>query len=188
MGWMYRKSVGLSPFRLNISKSGIGYSIGGMGFRSGVSSRGRRYKSFSIPGSGIRYCSSSESRGASLGPGPAFGNRLRHHCHAFGDLAMKLIRTFRTMAWERFLVQKKEGEDSAAIDIHYLADGHVAGTVFLFERAGIEDAGMLPSSCGKSTGPAALGVVWKPQLTFTVVRGHVVGDFRPDGLEAGKGG
>ena len=53
---------------------------------------------------------------------------------------MKLIRTFRTMTSERFLVQKKEGQDSAAVDLHYLADGHVAGTVFLFEHAGIEDA------------------------------------------------
>ena len=43
MGWYYRKSVGLGPFRINISKSGIGYSLGGGGFRTGVNSRGRRY-------------------------------------------------------------------------------------------------------------------------------------------------
>ena len=29
MGWTYRKSVGLGPFQINISKSGIGYSVGG---------------------------------------------------------------------------------------------------------------------------------------------------------------
>jgi hypothetical protein len=60
MGWTYRKSVGLGPFRINISKSGIGYSLGGAGFRTGVSSRGRRHKSFSLPGTGIRYYSSSK--------------------------------------------------------------------------------------------------------------------------------
>ena len=60
MGWTYRKSVGCGPFRLNISKSGIGYSVGGMGFRTGVSSRGRTYKSCSIPGTGMRYYSSSK--------------------------------------------------------------------------------------------------------------------------------
>jgi hypothetical protein len=60
MGWTYRKSVGLGPFRINVSKSGIGYSLGGGGFRTGVSSRGRSYKSFSLPGTGIRYYSSSK--------------------------------------------------------------------------------------------------------------------------------
>ncbi len=62
MGWTYRKSVGLGPFRINVSKSGIGYSVGGGGFRTGVSSRGRHYKSFSIPGTGVRYYSSSSSQ------------------------------------------------------------------------------------------------------------------------------
>ena len=32
MGWYYRKSVGLGPFRINISKSAIGYSVGRAGF------------------------------------------------------------------------------------------------------------------------------------------------------------
>jgi hypothetical protein len=60
MGWTYRKSVGLGPFRVNLSKSGIGYSFGGRGFRTGVNSRGRSYKSLSIPGTGMRYYSSSK--------------------------------------------------------------------------------------------------------------------------------
>ncbi len=60
MGWSYRKSVNLGPFRVNLSKSGIGYSVGGRGFRTGVSSRGRSYRSFSLPGTGVRYYSSSK--------------------------------------------------------------------------------------------------------------------------------
>ena len=60
MGWYYRKSVGLGPFRINISKSGIGYSLGGGGFRTGVNTCGRRYRSISIPGTGMRYYSSSK--------------------------------------------------------------------------------------------------------------------------------
>jgi hypothetical protein len=65
MGWSYRKSVKLGPFHVNLSKSGVGYSVGGRGFRAGVSSRGRRYTSFSIPGTGLRYYSSQ--KGASTG-------------------------------------------------------------------------------------------------------------------------
>jgi hypothetical protein len=35
MGWSYRKSVNLGPFRVNLSKSGVGYSLGGKDFRVG---------------------------------------------------------------------------------------------------------------------------------------------------------
>jgi hypothetical protein len=93
---------------------------------------------------------------------------------------MKLIRTFRTLTSERFLVQKQEGQDSAAIDLHYLNDGHVVGTVFLFEHAGIEDA-HVPEFL-RHIDEALLPAVSLEErtLTFTVVRGHVVGDFRPD--------
>ena len=55
MGFFYRKSVNVGPFRINLSSSGVGYSVGGKGFRVGTSSSGRRYTSFSIPGTGIGY-------------------------------------------------------------------------------------------------------------------------------------
>ncbi len=40
MGWYLRKSFGLGPLRLNLSKSGIGYSLGVRGARIGVGPRG----------------------------------------------------------------------------------------------------------------------------------------------------
>jgi len=43
MGFYYRKSVNLGPFRVNLSKSGVGYSVGGRGFRVGTSARGKKY-------------------------------------------------------------------------------------------------------------------------------------------------
>ena len=49
MGFFYRKSVNFGPFWVNLSKSGVGYSVGGKGFRVGTSARGRRYSAFSIP-------------------------------------------------------------------------------------------------------------------------------------------
>ena len=55
MGFTYRKSVNLGPFRVNLSKSGLGYSVGGRGFRVGTTPRGKRYTSFSIPGTGVGY-------------------------------------------------------------------------------------------------------------------------------------
>ena len=61
MGFYYRKFVNLCPFRVNIGKSGLGYSVGGRGFRVGTTSRGRKYASFSIPGTGIGYRKSGAS-------------------------------------------------------------------------------------------------------------------------------
>ncbi len=45
----------MGPFRVNLSKSGVGYSIGGRGFRVGVSGKGKQYTTFNIPGTGIHY-------------------------------------------------------------------------------------------------------------------------------------
>jgi hypothetical protein len=53
MGWSFRRSINLGPLRINASKSGFGYSIGGRGFRIGKDARGRKYTAMSIPGTGI---------------------------------------------------------------------------------------------------------------------------------------
>ena len=41
MGFRFRKSVNFGPFRVNLSKSGVGYSFGGKGFRFTKKSRRR---------------------------------------------------------------------------------------------------------------------------------------------------
>lgn len=66
MGFYYRKSVNIGPFRANVSKSGVGASVGGRGFRTGVTARGRRYTTFSIPGTGIGYRASGKGAGCLL--------------------------------------------------------------------------------------------------------------------------
>lgn len=62
MGWSYRKAINIGPFRINLSNSGVGYSVGSGGFRTGVRSNGASYQSASIPGTGLRYTSSGEPR------------------------------------------------------------------------------------------------------------------------------
>lgn len=68
MGWSFRKSYTLGPLRINLSKSGIGFSFGVPGLRAGVSSTGRKYVSASVPGTGVRYYKSTKSL-SSLLPG-----------------------------------------------------------------------------------------------------------------------
>jgi hypothetical protein len=55
MGWYFRRSLGIGPFRVNLSKSGVGWSVGGRGFRVGRDARGRPTKHASIPGTGIGH-------------------------------------------------------------------------------------------------------------------------------------
>lgn len=56
MGWRYRKSINLGGgFRVNLSKSGIGYSWGVKGYRITKTADGRTRHTASIPGTGISY-------------------------------------------------------------------------------------------------------------------------------------
>lgn len=62
MGFIYRKSIRLGPFRVNVGKSGVGYSVGGRGIRTGVNSRGKRYTTFGLPGTGMSYRTSGSRK------------------------------------------------------------------------------------------------------------------------------
>lgn len=55
MGLRYRKSIKFGPFRLNFSKSGVGYSVGGKGYRVTKTAKGGVRKTVSIPGTGISH-------------------------------------------------------------------------------------------------------------------------------------
>jgi hypothetical protein len=72
MGWSFRRSINLGPLRVNLSKSGVGYSVGGRGFRVGQDARGRRYRSVSIPNTGI-YRRDYQPQ-AQPAPNPAIGS------------------------------------------------------------------------------------------------------------------
>src|SRR3989442_10179228 len=53
MSWRWRKTIRTGPFRINITKRGVGYSVGIPGLRYGRSPQGRKYVSQSIPGTGL---------------------------------------------------------------------------------------------------------------------------------------
>jgi len=55
MGWNFRKSFGVGPFRTTLSKRGFGKSVGFLGFRFGVTAEGKKYWSFGIRGTGFYY-------------------------------------------------------------------------------------------------------------------------------------
>jgi hypothetical protein len=53
MGWSFRRSIRLGLLRLNLSKSGIGYSVGVRGIRYGKDAKGKTYRTLNLPGTGI---------------------------------------------------------------------------------------------------------------------------------------
>lgn len=56
MGLRYRKSINLGGgFRINLSKSGVGYSWGVKGYRVTKTAKGTTRRTASIPGTGISY-------------------------------------------------------------------------------------------------------------------------------------
>jgi len=53
-GWRFRRSIRLPlGARINLSRSGVGASVGVRGFRVGRDARGHAYSQASIPGTGI---------------------------------------------------------------------------------------------------------------------------------------
>lgn len=59
MGFRFRKSVKIGPARINLSKSGIGYSVGTKGLRFTKKAGGGTRTTASIPGTGISYVKDS---------------------------------------------------------------------------------------------------------------------------------
>ncbi len=55
MGWSFRRTKSLGLFRLNFSKSGLGFSFGVPGPRVGVNAKGKKYVRGGIPGTGLYY-------------------------------------------------------------------------------------------------------------------------------------
>ena len=55
MGWRFHKSTKIGPFRLNFSKKGVGWSVGGAGVRYTHRADGRRTVTSTIRGTGISH-------------------------------------------------------------------------------------------------------------------------------------
>jgi len=91
----------------------------------------------------------------------------------------RFVRALRTASSERFILQAKEGEDSAVLDLHYLPSGNVAGTLIVFDGGSLSEAEIpdLLQYIDEVLLPEVS--VEHHKVAFTAVRGHVVGDFTP---------
>ena len=85
-------------------------------------------------------------------------------------------RTLRTPSSERFLALR-DGHDMAAVDLHYLANGTVAGTVIILKGAGLDESNIeqLLSALDDEFLPDV--DLEHGNLTYTVVLGEVLGNW-----------
>jgi hypothetical protein len=92
---------------------------------------------------------------------------------------VEFVRIVRTSSSERFLLQVQK-EDAGVVDLHFNSGGTVAGTVVLLQDGAIadEDIPDLLTRIDEVLLPDV--AIDKNNLFFTVVRGAVVGSFRPD--------
>ena len=65
MSWRFRRIMSNGPFRLNVSRRGVGWSVGIPGLRYGRSAAGAPYVSVGFPGLGLywfKYLRDDDSR------------------------------------------------------------------------------------------------------------------------------
>ena len=62
MGLRFRKSINLGGARINISKKGVGASIGGKGARITKTADGKTRSTLSVPGTGLSYSTESSKK------------------------------------------------------------------------------------------------------------------------------
>lgn len=110
MGFRFRKSFSKGSFRINIGKSGIGYSIGTKGARITRTAKGTRRTTLSIPGAGISHVSETKSK-----KGKATMNNKSNRRH----IAPEKIPVSQSWMLERLGLTAKEGELFMAIVNNY---------------------------------------------------------------------
>lgn len=79
MGMRFRKSFGGKGFKVNVSKSGVGFSAGGKGLRYTKKAGGGTRTTASIPGTGVSYVKDSKKGKAAAAPAVGASKPFKAH-------------------------------------------------------------------------------------------------------------
>jgi hypothetical protein len=117
MGFRYRQSINLGGgFRINLSKSGIGYSWGTKGYRVTKTARGTIRKTYSIPGTGISYVEESGSRNRSRSQQRSNSSRTPSPYNSKSSYSQPLSQTASRTIQSAEISQFKEAEEGSLSD------------------------------------------------------------------------
>ena len=92
-------------------------------------------------------------------------------------MPLKFIRTLRTASSEQFVVNSDTAENVAMIDIHFLPNSHVTGSVVVFDHQllSTDNVELLLQGIDETLLPMAS--LDGQNLRFTVIKGSVFGEF-----------
>jgi len=132
MGWYFRKSFGFGPLRVNLSKSGVGYSLGVRGARIGANARGTYIR---MGRSGIYYQKylqtkslGAQTRSVPVQPQPASEPELAHVIHTASASSLQDSSAIELLQEITFLHRKARiapvviGLTACAVGISMLAN------------------------------------------------------------------
>lgn len=102
MGLNYRKSINLGGgFRVNLSKSGIGYSWGAKGYRVTKTANGNIRKTYSIPGTGLSYVEEKNGRKSNIPNSNVI--QQDNGIYNINDIKNANIENFRNEEYQQFI-------------------------------------------------------------------------------------
>lgn len=108
MGFRFRKSVNFGGFRVNISKSGIGYSYGVKGARVTKTASGKTRTTLSVPGTGLSYVTESGAKKSNQTPNiPQSDNNFSAEEQSFESLENLNIKDCSSAKFEDFTKEIK---------------------------------------------------------------------------------
>ena len=90
---------------------------------------------------------------------------------------IQFTRALRTSSSERYLLHIDGNGDDAALELHYLDDGTVAGTLIILDKqyAGKDQVATIVEQIDRLLLPSV--TIDSGMLSFTVVKGSVIGTF-----------
>ena len=95
-------------------------------------------------------------------------------------MSIAFSRALRTPSSERFILHEADGREVGAVDLHYLDDGTVSGTVILLEEKLADEEVVLNLLNAIDDILLPTVSMEEANLAFTVISGKVVGTFVPD--------
>lgn len=145
MGFRFRKSVSFGPFRMNLSKSGVGYSVGVKGARITKTVKGRTRTTLSAPGTGISYVSESSKKKGNKNKMNNYQSKTKevHYAATVGDYDVSnIFNKFELSDKELLLlsfISEHYTEFNNEFSIHDIsALGHITTTTYynnLYDKA-----------------------------------------------------
>lgn len=131
MGTRYRKSINLGGgFRINLSKSGIGYSWGTKGYRKTKLANGRSRTTYSIPGTGLSYVEETSNKKQPQPKHPIQNNvdiQSNQDLYDIKEIKNSNIEQFKSEEFEEFRLSIEK-----ALKLNYIANIMICSIILIY--------------------------------------------------------